>query len=341
VKGLFHRGIGLAVDHLLCGSLALLHLRHAHRASNRHAVEQYLEECEGRTRAEHFGISERMRGFRRETPDVVTWESPAKFNSLFPANSRASAKLFRVDPAAPTVIMLHALMSASDTGYCRWAARFNSLGWNAVFVHLPFHYSRRLRGYLNGELCCTSDLVLTGDTLRQAVVEIRQLLAWLRAQGSCDFGMLATSYGGWVGAIVASLESDFRFIVLMSPLVNIVHALYEGPTSWILRRQLVRAGVDPSLVTRHAHLSSPLATRPAGEASQGTLLMGGTFDRIVRQSDLNALREAWPGAELLMLSQGHFGYGMVPRAFEWLCERELLGTSPPEVGAALTFSTES
>ncbi len=72
--------------------------------------------------------------------------------------------------------MLHALMSASDAGYRQWARRFNSLGWNAAFVHLPFHYSRRPRGHLNGELCCTADLVLTGDTVRQAVVEIRQLL---------------------------------------------------------------------------------------------------------------------------------------------------------------------
>ncbi len=222
--------------------------------------------------------------------------------------------------------MLHALMSASDVGYRRWARRFNALGWNAAFVHLPFHYSRRPPGHLNGELCFTADLLLTGDTLRQAVVEIRQLLAWLRAQGSREFGVIGTSYGGWVAALLASLESDLRFIALLAPMVNIGHALFEGPTSWAIRRQLARAGVERASIERHAHLSSPLSASPAGNGAQRTVIIGGTFDRIVRLSDLAALRQKWAGSELIALPQAHFGYGMIPRAYAWLQERGLLET---------------
>jgi pimeloyl-ACP methyl ester carboxylesterase len=235
--------------------------------------------------------------------------------------------LFSAHPKAPTVILLHALMSASDTGYRRWARTFNTLGWNAAFVHLPFHYSRRPRGHLNGELCFTADLVLTGDTLRQAVVEIRQLLSWLRAQGTCEFGLLGTSYGGWIASLVASLEPDLRFIVLLAPLVNYVHALYQGPTSWVIRGQLARAGLEPTLIERHAHLSSPRTAPPAGNGAERSLIVGGTFDRLVRLSDLMALRDAWPGSELITLPQAHFGYGMIPRAMSWLRARDFLQTS--------------
>jgi hypothetical protein len=124
-----------------------------------------------------------MEDLLEEAPGTISWRSPAASVAEFPVNGRARAVLYRVRPDAPTVIMLHALMSASDVGYRFWARRFNSLGWNAAFVHLPFHYSRRPRRHLNGELCCTADLVLTGDTLRQAVVEIRQLMARLRVEG--------------------------------------------------------------------------------------------------------------------------------------------------------------
>jgi len=320
---LLHRGLGHAVDLLLCASLAVMHRRHAQRVSTRDAAENYVAACERQTRAEHFA-PEPMEDFRQETPDTISWRSPAKSGTSFPANGRVRATLFPARREAPTVIFLHSLMSVSDTGYRFWAKRFNALGWNAAFVHLPFHYSRRPPGYLYGELCCTSDLVLTGDTVRQAVVDIRQLLAYLRLQGSREFGLLGTSYGGWVAALVASLEADLRFVALLAPLVNIGGALYEGPTSWTIRTQLARAGLERTLVDRHAHLSSPLRAPPAGDGAKRTVIVGGTFDRIVPMNDLVALRDAWPGSELVSVPQAHYGHSMIPRAMAWLRERNLL-----------------
>lgn len=324
MRSLLHRGFGLAVDQVLCGTLAILHHRHARRASTRDAAEKYFSACERQTRAEHFALPARMEDLLEETPGSISWRSPAVSVAEFPVNGRAQAVVYRVRRDAPTVIMLHALMSVSDGGYRHWARRFNSLGWNAAFVHLPFHYSRRPRGHMNGELCCTADLVLTGDTLRQAVVEIRQLMARLCAEGGSEFGLLGTSYGGWVAALLAPLEPDLRFLALLAPMVNIGHALYEGPTSWAIRGHLMRAGLDRALVDRHAHLSSPLRAPPAGNVTERTIIIGGAFDRIVRLVDLVALHESWPGSELLTVPQAHFGYGMIPQAVAWLNARGLL-----------------
>lgn len=324
MKSLVHRGFGLAVDQVLCATMAVLHRRHAGRVSTRDAVEKYVATCEDLTRAQYFALPATFENFRCETPDIISWSSAATSVARFPINGRVRVTLYRPRPHAPTVIMLHSLMSASDRGYRVWARRFNAFGWNAAFVHLPFHYSRRPRGYLNGELCYTADLVLTGDTLRQAVVEIRQLLAWLRTQGGGEFGLLGTSYGGWVAALLASIEPDLRFVALLAPMVNATHALYEGPTSWTIRGQLMRAGLDRGLVDRHAHLSSPLRARPAGNAAERTVIVGGSFDRIVRLADLAALHHAWPGSNLIAVPQGHFGYSMIPRAVAWLRKRGLL-----------------
>lgn len=324
MRSLLDRGFGLAVDQVLCGTLALLHRRHAGRGSTRDAFVKYLSACERQTRAEHFALPAAMEDFREEAPDTISWSSPAASVVEFPANGRARVILFRIRPDAPTVIMLHALMSVSDTGYRQWARRFNSLGWNAAFVHLPFHYSRRPRGHLNGELCFTADLVLTAETLQQAVVEIRQLLRWLRAHGSLDCGLLGTSYGGWIAALLASLEPDLRFVALLAPMINVGHTLYEGPTSWTVRGKLRRAGLERALLDRHAHLSSPFLAAPAGDVAERTVILGGTFDRIVRLADLALLREAWPGSELVTLPQAHFGYGMIPQAVAWLSARGLL-----------------
>jgi pimeloyl-ACP methyl ester carboxylesterase len=324
VKSLINRGFGLLVDQMLCGTMALLNCRHARRLSTRAAVENYITTCEGLTRAQYFAPPATLENFCHEKPDIISWSSAAASVTRFPVNGRARVTLRRPLPRAPTVIMLHSLMSASDAGYRFWARRFNALGWNTAFVHLPFHYSRRPRGYISGELCCTPDLVLTGETLRQAVVEIRQLLAWLRTQGSGEFGLLGTSYGGWIAALLASVEPDLRFVALLAPIVNPTHALYEGPTSWIIRDQLARAGLERPLLDRHAHLSSPFRAPPTGNVAERTVIVAGRFDRIVRLDDLIALRDAWPGSELIKVSQGHFGYLMIPEVIEWLHKKELL-----------------
>ena len=170
--------------------------------------------------------------------------------------------------------MLHALMSASRIGYRRCAIHFNELGRNACFVHLPYHFSRVPRGYWNGELAITCDLIRNAEGLRQGVIELRQLIRALRQRGCRDFSVLATSYGGWIGALLAMVERDLRFVALMAPIVDIEHAIWASPAARLIRRELFRANIEPSLVARHFHLSSPLHNQPLCDAAR-VLFRGG------------------------------------------------------------------
>ena len=191
----------------------------------------------------------------------------------------------------------------------RWAARLNELGWNACFVHLPYHYSRVPRGYRNGELAITADLIRISEGLRQGVIELRQLMAALRARGCTEFGVLGTSYGGWIGALLAMLEKDFRFIALMAPIINMEHAIWQSPATAFMRRELRRAKIEPALLAKHFHLSSPMHNEPLCPAER-ILFVAGEFDSIVRAADVEALQQKWHGSNLLLVRQGHFGYRM-------------------------------
>src|SRR5262249_9587066 len=148
--------------------------------------------------------------------------------SKFAENDRIKIRLHPcpAGPSAPTVILLHALMSANDFGYMRTAKWFNAHGWNAVFPHLPFHYSRTPRGFFNGQFAVTPDLVRNAETLRQSVIELRQLMAHLRTQGCREFGIIGTSWGGWTAALLSFVEADFRFVSLIQPIANVEHAIW-------------------------------------------------------------------------------------------------------------------
>jgi 1-acyl-sn-glycerol-3-phosphate acyltransferase len=312
-----------AIDLLMCASINLMQSRHRLHARSREEMECYVEECEKFTAHDFYAVPPNgglASGIGNGT--TVTWRSPV--NTNFPANNIARADFFHCARgwSAPTVFMLHALLSASHIGYRRWAARFNELGWNACFLHLPYHYSRVPRGYWNGELAITADLIRNAEGLRQGVIEVRQLMAALRERGCNDFGVLGTSYGGWIGALLAMVERDFRFVALMAPIVNVEHAIWEGPGTRFMRRELRRAQIEPSLVARHFHLSSPMHNQPLCDGNR-ILFVAGEFDSIARATDLEAIQQKWRGSELIRVRQGHFGYRMLRETIAHLEEHSL------------------
>jgi len=314
-----------SVDLLMCASINLLQSRHHLHARSRGEMEHYVTACEKLTAENFYAVPNdaEIAAPVGERPGVtITWPSP--INTNFPANNTARADFFPCARGweAPTVLMLHALMSASHIGYRRYAARFNELGWNACFVHLPYHYSRVPRGYWNGELAVTADLIRNAEGLRQGVIELRQLMAILRERGCQQFGVLGTSYGGWIGALLATVERDFRFVALMAPIVNVEHAIWESPAARFMRRELRRANIDPSLVARHFHLSSPMHNQPLCDPVR-VLFVAGEFDLIARPEHIEAIQQKWRGSELLRVRQGHFGYRMIRETIAQLEERRL------------------
>jgi pimeloyl-ACP methyl ester carboxylesterase len=103
------------------------------------------------------------------------------------------------------------------------------------------------------------------------------------------------------------MEEDVSFIALLQPIADVEHAIWQSPAGATIRRLLRRNGIDTSMTCRHAHLSSPLHTRPKTEPERIVLAIG-AYDRIAPPDRVEALAEAWNGARLVTSPQGHFGY---------------------------------
>jgi 1-acyl-sn-glycerol-3-phosphate acyltransferase len=328
-----NRGLrGLAarsVDSLICELLNLVHRRHRLNSRSLEQMERYVAKCERLAPQDYYAAPPEnapvnegplLDGASDSRRTIVRWPSPVK--TLFPENNIAHAEFFpsAKGHTAPTVFLLHSLMSASQTGYRRWALHFNEKGWNACFVHLPYHYSRSPRGYLNGELAITPDLLRNAEALRQSVIELRQLMSALRKRGCREFGVLATSYGAWIGALLTTAERDFRFVALMSPIVNVEHAIWQSPAAHFIRRELRRAKIEPDLVARHFHLSSPLHAKLLCDPAR-IVFASGEFDFIAPPEQIEAIHRKWRGSHLLRVRQGHFGYRMMRETVAHLEQR--------------------
>jgi 1-acyl-sn-glycerol-3-phosphate acyltransferase len=321
-QGGFRRFAANGIDAFLCASINFLHTRHRLNGRSREEMERYVEECERLTADQYYAAShdDNLADALKNGRATVAWRSPIE--TQFPANNIARADFFPAERGrrAPTVLILHALMSTTPIGYRRCAAHFNELGWNACFLQLPYHYSRVPRGYWNGELAITCDLIRNAEGLRQGVAELRQMMSALRERGSGEFGVLATSYGGWIGALLAMVERDLRFAALMAPIVNIEHAIWESPAARSIRRELRDANIDPCLIARHFHLSSPIHNLPLCDSAR-VLFVAGEFDSIAPLEQLETIQQKWRGSELLRVRQGHFGYRMLRDTIARLKER--------------------
>ena len=331
----YHRfAAAKGVDSLLCASINWLHRRHPLNGDSRQQMERYLTAFEGLSPQEYYVLPQpngsdgrpdsTQIGNGKHGSDMATlsWRSPIK--TEFPANNTARADFFRTGARewteAPTVFLLHALMSSSPNGYHRWAKKFNGLGWNSCFLHLPYHFSRVPAGYWNGELAITPNLTRNAEALRQGVIEVRQVMESLRAHGCREFGVLATSYGGWIGALLTLVERDFRFVALMAPIVNVEHAIWQSPAARRVRRELVQVNVEPTLIARHFHLSSPLHGRPVCDPTR-ILFVTGEFDSIAPPAEIERIHQTWRGSELLRVRQGHFGHRMMRETIAHLKQR--------------------
>ena len=321
MKYFFQRRLDTTRDLVMCLMMNGIHMRHHLPPGSRALFEQYIADCESLTLEQYYAAPP-VDIASANGDCTLHWSSPGRTG--FPENNVTHVDVYLCDRGwgAPAVFMLHALMSTSDEGYRRWAKKFNEQGWNACFIHLPYHYSRVPRGYFNGELAIGPDLVRTGEGLRQGVVELRQLMRYLRARGCPGFGLWATSYGGWIGALLSFVERDFRFLALMSPIANVNHAIWESPAAIWIRYQLRRNGITRELVARHAHLSSPMHNIPLG-GSERTILSTGTHDMTSRPGDVEQLHKNWSGSELRLIPQGHYGYRIMPDMLQRLIERGL------------------
>ena len=159
--------------------------------------------------------------------------------------------------------------------------------------------------------------------LRQGVIEVRQVMAALRKLGGREFGLLGTSYGGWIGALLLSTEPGFHWATLMAPIVDVGHAIWHSPAGSATRRELRRVGMDEAMIEEHFPLVSPLHAPPIDPGIQ-VMLYAGEYDHVVRKEDVQKLHQAWPGAEFSVVPQGHFGYRLMRKAWEDVTGRGLI-----------------
>jgi len=302
------------VDSVSFGFVNVLQRRHPLPADFRQRWEAYVNHWADRTPEDYYAIPADFAW--PEWPGTGQWRFPTPLPCEFPENNWTAFDLFPCPQGwcAPTMVLAHGLMSVSDFGYRLWARRLNARGWNAVFMHLPYHYSRRLPWHFHGELAIGPHLLRCAEGIRQAVIEARVLLQTLKKQGGQLFGGWGTSYGGWIMAMTACAEPLLQRLILVEPILNIETAIWNSPASPTLRSALRKAGITMDHTREHLRFCCPTFHRPHMRGEH-VLLIAGEYDRIAPPEEIADLHRAWKGSQYHCFKQGHVGYTLMPESF--------------------------
>jgi hypothetical protein len=127
---------------------------------------------------------------------ILTFSSAIE--SPWPANNRVYGQLFPVRKGGPAVIVLAQWNARweEQQSVCRW---LNRLGITAIKVSMPYHDRRAIPGHPRADHLVGSNIGLTLQANRQAVLDARRTVRWLEQQGYGPLGILGTSIGSCIG----------------------------------------------------------------------------------------------------------------------------------------------
>ena len=160
--------------------------------------------CMLRDSDEFFAVPEKN-SFRLEG-DRLTFTSAVV--TPHPENNRVSARYFpETSPAgrrrAVLVLPQWNADAGGHIGLCRLMNRF---GVSALRLSLPYHDVRMPPELLRADYIVSANIGRTLAVCRQAVLDARQAIAWLRSQGYESIGIMGTSLGSCLSMLTAAHE---------------------------------------------------------------------------------------------------------------------------------------
>lgn len=183
------------------------------------------------------------------------------------------------------------------------------LGVDIVHIQLPFHGSRNPKSALfHGEFFWSADLVRTVEAVRQSVIDVRTLMAWLRAtQGYEEIGITGISLGGGLTMALACVTPTPDYIMPIIGHLKLGEAVEEAPILWRMKSDLERFGIDAE---ERAELFRRLGlgTMKPKLAPERQLWIEATDDVYITAKLVKQQWEEWGRPPILWIPGGHMTF---------------------------------
>lgn len=284
----------------------------------RSGTVQYRPPTQGETRVqERFRLAAHEFTFEQEPlPEVsqrigvthVRFPSPVV--SPVAANNTVHCELFypKKEGKVPGVVVLHIL--GGDFELARLFA--NNLAQNgvaALFLKMPYYGPRRDPN--SPRRMISADPRETVEGMTQAVLDIRQAIAWLGAQPNIDpeqLGLFGISLGGITGALAATAEPRIQNVCLLLAGGDLGKIAWESKELEKIRKAWLAQGGSRDEFFAFMQTVDPVRYG-ANMRGRRILMLNARDDEVVPKACTEALWESFGRPEIEWYTGGHYSVG--------------------------------
>ena len=245
---------------------------------------------------------------------------PSAIVTPHPENNTVHARWFPdASPRGRTRAVLVLPQWNSDVqGHIGLCHLLNRFGISALRLSLPYHDARMPPELQRADYIVSSNVGRTTQVCRQAVLDARRAVRWLRNQGYSSIGILGTSLGSCLSMLTAAHEPLVRAAALNHISPYFADVVWEG-----LSTRHVRAGLDGAIdLERLRRLWMPISPFPYLDRVRGKriLLVYARYDLSfpvgLSRSLVDEFRRRGLNPEVAVLPCGHYTTGKSP--FKWI-----------------------
>ncbi len=239
---------------------------------------------------------------------------PSQINTETPENNTVFASVTESGAKERALVVFH-----------HWNARkqqhqianfFSKRGVTVVEIAMPYHFQRARPGSTHADYMLSSNIGRTVQSVRQAVVDGRKLIRWLKREGYGEIAVLGMSLGSWVAALVAAHDKTVSKASLFLTAGSLADMVWTGRATLAIRQSLeghieladLRRAWGPINLESHA---AKLA-----RSDLDVQMVLGKRDRVVvpklSQRFIQSLEAAGASPDVLELNCGHYSLALPP-----------------------------
>ncbi|MFD0084245.1 alpha/beta hydrolase [Priestia megaterium] len=183
----------------------------------------------------------------------------------------------------------------------------NNLGWNMYYYTLPYHLERQPETSLySGEFMVSANINRTVESTRQAIVDLRALIQWIKNNKQGPVIIIGVSLGGFISNLVATLESEIDALVSIFYSNRLSYSIWNTIPGKYIRQDLETHGVNYNDLVKYWELTEPNQATPKMN-KDNILLISAKHDQYVHIQDADLLWESWGKPTRYVYNCGHAG----------------------------------
>ncbi|PDS61812.1 dienelactone hydrolase-related enzyme [Rhizobium anhuiense] len=118
------------------------------------------------------------------------------------------------------------------------ASFFSKRGITVVEIAMPYHFERARPGSVHADYMLSANLGRTIQSVRQAVLDGRKLIRWLKLEGYRDISVLGMSLGSWVAGLIAAHDPAVSKASLFLTAGSLADMVWTGRATRAIRDSL-------------------------------------------------------------------------------------------------------